>query len=438
MELSRHTIMSRLRDSENWFILNLLTGEADILDSETVKQLKENTLPDTRPFEEKGYLMEPEKEKSLYKAKYLDFKEQQEKAEIQVFFVPSYQCNFACTYCYQESYQNPDLKQQQDVMDSFFQYLDTNMAGKSFYVTLFGGEPLLPDADNRKSIEYFLNEADKRGISLAVVTNGYSLESYLPRLTKSSVREIQITLDGLDKMHNKRRPLKGGQPTFEKIAANVTRCLDEEIPVNLRVVIDKENISGLVELAHYAIDAGWTKSRLFKTQLGRNYELHTCQLNHDKLFSRVEMYQELYKLLKVNPEIGEFHTPSFSISRFLQENGELPEPLFDSCPAAKTEWAFDYTGKIYPCTAMVGKSGEELGEFHPRTFLKDKKCDPWQDRDVLSIKECRDCNLRLACGGGCGAVSKNRTGNILSPDCRPVKELMEMGISLYFNQGELE
>ena len=201
--------------------------------------------------------------------------------------------------------------------------------------------------------------------------------------------------------------------------------------------MDKQNISGLVDLTRFAIEKKWTENPFFKTQLGRNYELHSCQTGHENLFTRVEMYEELYKLLKEFPEIAEFHSPAFSISRFLSENGELPQPLFDSCPGGKTEWAFDYTGKIYPCTAMVGKSGEELGEFYPDTFLKESKCDPWQDRDILAISECRDCHLQLACGGGCGAVSKNRTGTVMAPDCRPVKELMEMGLSLYFNQGDI-
>jgi uncharacterized protein len=40
--------------------------------------------------------------------------------------------------------------------------------------------------------------------------------------------------------------------------------------------------------------------------------------------------------------------------------------------------------------------------------------------------------MQLACGGGCGSVAKNKTGNICSADCRPVKELIELGFSRYF------
>ena len=145
------------------------------------------------------------------------------------------------------------------------------------------------------------------------------------------------------------------------------------------------------------------------------------------------MYNDIYLLLKKFPFIAEFHKPAFSISKFLYEEGKLPDPLFDSCPGTKTEWAFDYTGKIYSCTATVGKKGEELGEFFPLITLNDDLVCEWQNRDVLSIEECGKCELRLACGGGCGSVAKNASGKLNSPDCRPIKELLELGISHYFN-----
>ena len=45
-------------------------------------------------------------------------------------------------------------------------------------------------------------------------------------------------------------------------------ALENKIDINLRMVIDKENINNLPDLAQFAIDKGWTKSRYFKTQIG--------------------------------------------------------------------------------------------------------------------------------------------------------------------------
>ncbi len=143
------------------------------------------------------------------------------------------------------------------------------------------------------------------------------------------------------------------------------------------------------------------------------------------------MYKEIYHLVKKHPELLESHKPLFSISKLLFEHVELPNPLFDSCSGTKTEWAFDYPGKIYSCTATAGNSGAELGTFYPEIQLNYDFINEWQERDVLSITECKTCSVRLACGGGCAAIAKNRTGSITAPDCRPVKQLLEYGIGLY-------
>jgi len=112
----------------------------------------------------------------------------------------------------------------------------------------------------------------------------------------------------------------------------------------------------------------------------------------------------------------------------------MPDPLFDSCPACKTEWAFDYTGKIYSCTATVGKEDESLGTFYPEVSRIDGIINLWESRDVTTIPECKTCPVQLACGGGCGSVAKNTHGTICSTDCRPVKELLELGFGAYFNE----
>ena len=443
MKYSKFNIFSKIKDSENYFIINLLSGNADILGVDDAKKLAaikdKNVLTDS-PFNneliEKGYLSEESEEKKIYNEKYLDFLDSRESDEIQLFFVTNYSCNFACTYCYQDQYSNPKLELNKEVIDSFFKYILTEFASRKKYITVFGGEPLLNSPKQKENIDYLLKKAEEAKLDISFVTNGYSLESYIDILKGKRIREIQVTLDGTEEVHNKRRFLKGGDGTFEKIVKGVDACLENKITVNLRMVIDKENIDNLPEMARFAIAKGWTGSPFFKTQMGRNYELHHCQSTPDKLFSRISMFENIHELAKRYPEIREFYKPAYSVSKFLSENGTLPDPLFDSCPACKTEWAFDYTGQIYSCTATVGKSEESLGTFYPVVFREKEKIAQWEERDVTLIPECRDCSVQLACGGGCGSVAKNRTGNACSTDCRPVKELLEIGFAEYFEDSK--
>jgi uncharacterized protein len=436
LQKSAYNIFSRAKDSPYHFIVNPLSRQADLLDPETAQEYIDGNFPEPSAWAEKGYLADPDLEKAAYRKAYLDWTERSDREEIQLFFVPSYACNFACSYCYQDGYEPHEEPFRESLVDDFFAYLDSELAGRRKYLTIFGGEPLLPGEGSRKTVAHLLAEAAKRSLDTAIVTNGYHLEEYLPSFAGARIREIQVTLDGVGEAHDKRRPHRSGQPSFERICRGIDGALAAGLPVNLRMVLDKENIDELPRLAAFARDRGWTKDPLFKTQLGRNYELHYCQKGNAKLYDRLGLYEDIYRLIKEDPAILEFHKPAFSVAKFLWENGDMPEPLFDSCPGAKTELAFDFTGKLYACTATVGKPGEELGTFSPSIDHNRELISQWQERDVTTIPECRDCGLKLACGGGCASVAKNKSGRILSPDCRPVNKLLELGMGLYFPEGE--
>lgn len=443
MKYSRYNIFSKIKDSGNYFILNLLTGNADVLgavEAEKIRFIIDNGIIPDNPFSSelisKGYLSEEDEEKKSYRIKYLDFLDARNNDEVQLFYVANYSCNFACTYCYQDQYVNTDIDRGTEVIDSFFNYIQKEFAGKRKYLTIFGGEPLLNSTAQKSIIEYLLNKSSEINLEVSVVTNGYNLAEYANIFKNRSIREIQVTLDGTQDIHDKRRFLKNGKGTFTAITEGIDACLRYKIPINLRMVIDRENIGNLPDLATVAINKGWTASRYFKTQIGRNYELHHCQSSPDLLFSRISLFEEIFELTKQYPHILDFYKPAYSVAKFLSENGTLPDPLFDACPACKTEWAFDYTGNIYSCTATVGKSDESLGTFYPEIILNREKVREWESRDVISIPECRNCSLQLACGGGCGSVAANRNGKIHSVDCRPVKELLELGFSQYFEKEE--
>lgn len=431
MQLSRYNILTQVHGDRRWLLVNLLSGQADLLSAEDGQRLSRGETPNAAQLAEKGYLVDPEEEQRRYQKAYLDFVDSRATDEVQLFFVPSYACNFGCSYCYQDEYAPTAGDDVEPVIDAFFHYVDDTFAARKKYVTVFGGEPLLSTPKTRRTIERLITGSVTRGLDLAFVTNGYTLEEYVPLLVTGRIREIQITLDGTKAVHDKRRGLKGGGSTFDRVVAGVDACLAAMLPVNLRSVIDKDNIEDFAALAHFAIAKGWTKNPLFKTQIGRNYELHHCQANSARLYTRLSLYEDLYQLIERDPSILQFYRPAFSVARFLFEHGKLPDPLFDSCPATKTEWAFDHTGRIYPCTANVGKAGESVGTFFPLRRLDAARVERWESRDVLAIEACRGCSNQLACGGGCGAVAKNQAGRLDAPDCRPVKELLGLGCALF-------
>jgi uncharacterized protein len=453
---SRFNILSRATGSGRPFVVNPLSGRADWLEEEEAKALGvESDAPGGAATAAgplgaalalRGYLVHPDDEAERYESAYAQFLAGRATDEVQLFYAPSYACNFACAYCYQDGYGVPEHGDDLAVADGFFAYLDQAFAGRSKYVTLFGGEPLLPDERSARVLQRFVDSTAARSLDLAVVTNGYHLARYLPMLRATSLREIQVTLDGPEAVHDARRPLRGGGGTFAAVVAGIDACLAADVDVNLRVVVDGANLAELPALADFAEARGWTSHERFKTQLGRNYELHRCHRERAPLLGRLELGQALFALYERHPRLLDFHRPSFSLAAHLFARSELPSPLFDACPGCKTEWAFDYAGRIYSCTATVGKPGEELGRFHPEVTLDRARIAHWQARDVRAIDACRSCALQLACGGGCASLAKNRAavgtperdGARHAPDCRPVRELLELGFALYGAEQEEE
>jgi uncharacterized protein len=106
MNFSKHNIFTRIADSDKYILLNVLTGNADILSAEKAHEITSQQYSNTDEYVAKGYLSDPEAETKRYRQRYADFIDTRDNEEIQIFFVPWYSCNFGCSYCYQEGYSN--------------------------------------------------------------------------------------------------------------------------------------------------------------------------------------------------------------------------------------------------------------------------------------------------------------------------------------------
>ena len=90
LQLSRYNIISRIKDGNSYIIANLLSGHADILSTIEYNELLSLTGSSTHIFIQKGYLAFPEEEETRFRLGYIDFLENRDKEEVQVFFVPTY------------------------------------------------------------------------------------------------------------------------------------------------------------------------------------------------------------------------------------------------------------------------------------------------------------------------------------------------------------
>jgi len=162
--------------------------------------------------------------------------------------------------------------------------------------------------------------------------------------------------------------------------------------------------------------------------------LFECYSKPQHLLTQVELLKKFISLSKVYPILTKYHKPDFKGIRYIVDTGEMYMASFDTCPACKTEWVFDLYGSIYGCTASCGREDYLLGKFWPEVRLKTDVINTWKLRDVRNIQECQSCKYDVICGGGCGVIAANKNdGNILSPDCRPIQEIIDMGVNYYID-----
>jgi uncharacterized protein len=449
MQLSQAAIVVPLAQREQVLLVQPLKGQVALFSGAHARALAElepgAPVPSSLPLaelEESGFAVSsPEADRQLLSEAWLEYLAELEKTPTQLIVVPSFGCNLKCTYCYQELFDPRARLIEPEKIDALFAYVDRYHAGEMPrpYLTLFGGEPLVDTESHRERVGRFLKGAQERAMTMAVVTNGYDLEAFVPLLRQGPIREVQVTLDGPKDIHDARRPHAGGGGSFERALRGVEALVAAQIPVNLRVVADKENLPHLPALARLADERGWLslpESR-FKTQVGRNYELFGCASRQmrDQLFDRIELWSRYLELAERDPVLARFHKPRLHGIRHLAETGEFPAPNFDACPAAKKEWAFSPDGGLYGCTATVGNPRYRLGSYAPEIARDEKAIALWSGRNVFTISECTTCAVASVCGGGCGAIAANRTGTPRSPDCRPVREIFALGAS-YYGLGE--
>lgn len=448
MILSKNNLIVEIKQSvpKSYAILNPLSGSFDIMGEREHQWLKDLAVGAPGDLEFSDYLLErgyayidqASQEAAIHSA-YQAFQDEIAQSQVQLMLVPSYGCNLACTYCFQHGVDDRPVLISRDTVDAFFTYARNNFSDRPQkpFITLFGGEPLVNSPAQRAIIEYIVEKCITEDYELAAVTNGYDFIDYVDLLAKAKVKEIQFTLDGSKAIHDIRRATANKKGTFDRVVAGIEAAVSHGIPVNLRSVVDLENIRDIVNLAEFLDSKGWLDlpAQLFKTQIGRNYELFECYAKPQHLMTQVELWGQFAALSKKHPILTKFHRPDFKGVRHIVDTGEMYMATFDTCPAGKTEWVFDLNGDIFGCTASCGRDEYRLGTFWPNVNLNQDAIGTWQKRDVKHISKCQDCAYNVICGGGCGVVAANHhQGDILSPDCRPIQELLDLGINYYADE----
>lgn len=352
-------------------------------------------------------------------------------------FMPTYDCNLRCGYCYQGYLRTNPLYRHTlktmpvEIVDRIFKGfphierlhgIEDNGRERSRAIGLFGGEPLL--AINRPAVERIIHNAFAIGnASFWAISNATELEAYEDLLSPELISSIQVTLDGPPAEHDKRRIYADGSGSFERIARNITMALDHGVKIGVRMNVDRNNLSQVPELAEVILSYRWDKYSNFGAyaapirKFGDNVDAATTMDSSELSQAMRDMEEEHPAMSLIQaPDVG---SRSKAFRMFETAEAFAPELRESACSAHTGEYMFDAFASIYVCWEHVGDLNTRIGVIGEDGHLdvNTNLLTMWQSRTVASNPVCRRCRYALHCGGGCAASALATHGTIHSNFC---------------------
>jgi uncharacterized protein len=316
---------------------------------------------------------------------------------------------------------------------------------EKFHLTLFGGEPLL-----NLPVGYYLAErahalCAQRGIpqSLSVITNGLLLTpEVVDRLLPYGLYGVKITLDGDRDTHNRMRPLRGRQGTFDRIIENVRRVapkvnitiggnFDEtswdSYPALLQFLKEQEFADRIVKINFKPIikapEPETPKGVIPLMVVGANNKplAGTCMTSAGAGAGRASsgpcdtchFVDEKMSFLREETRNAGFHT--------------LDGVHMGPCEIHRRHaYTIGPEGSLYACPGFTGDVGESTGHIDGHDDDGRRAAAARYERLSPHKDECGDCSFIPVCGGGCSMAAHTELGDMHYPSCH--KGAMETAV----------
>lgn len=420
--ITKYLSMFKLKENTT-LLLNALSGAVDIADDKTVDnilKIKESKCTNNiekslvSTLKRRGYILEnDEEELKLLTSQLKANQKLEEKNSIKCFIIcPTMACNLRCTYCFESE----EIKSTRNVMtkeqvQNIFKHIDTIIEtdkSKKTMVQLFGGEPLLKSTLQVNS-EIF-RCAKEKGMLISIISNGTEIGYYkdLLREYKDSIEHIQITMDGIKEIHDKRRVRVDKSGSFDDICNGVDLLLDIGIRVNLRINVDNGNIDALKDFVKFMEERGWKKNKHFYCDIAPVTD-HQASNSIKELMDENEIVKKIMEIFPSdNPENRVFRLTMFRVLNHLNKVLGLTAGSIDSyslltyCEANRGQfYVFTPDGYIYACPELAGTKQNYIGTFDDELHLISEEKEKWSSRSVVRMNKCRECSIAPFCGGGC-------------------------------------
>ena len=323
-----------------------------------------------------------------------------------LFKTVSSDCNLDCAYCYyRQSLEGTRVRRRIDerVLDSFLrQYMDhvadVHVAGLSWQ----GGEPTLA------GIEFFERAvaleakyaAPATTIGNALQTNAVLLDDRWGEFLRQYDFLVGVSLDGPQDVHDSVRRDRGGHGSFQRVMAGIDVLRRHGVDFNILCVVGPHNVGRVHDLMRFFRGEGFSYLQLIPAMDFQSVEpdappsyLITAE---DYGGFLVDLFDEWYQ--------GGF--PKTSVRTFdavLQSFLGIPNDLCVYGEQCDAGIVVEYNGDIYPCDFYVSDAwrlGNVMDEPLETILSKPERADFVSRKQDLP-SQCRACQWRILCHGGC-------------------------------------
>jgi uncharacterized protein len=318
--------------------------------------------------------------------------------------VPTLFCNFDCAYCF-EQFRRP-VHMSETVEEGIINFIKKFRKTRHLAIDWFGGEPLIRFDTIRRLTEQI------KGMGIAfdasLVTNGYLLDEVIMQSLKDlHIKLVQITIDGPEDIHDKRRPLLSGKGTFKQIISNLERLVDYyDEDLLLRVNIDRANYHRFQEIHDYLKE---------KIKGDKVYIATGCVVSVANPYADCFNRNERTAFL-----IDAYRDHGIVASEF------YPETRNHTCTATeKNSFVIGPEGEIYNCWGDIGDRDLIVGSIFENTKWNMASIANYMvGTDPFDEPECRDCFFLPVCNGGCPKfwLEKKESGHSCRDVCVEFKD----------------
>lgn len=388
MKQSKFNFIKTIKN-KNYLFNSLTRGLAEIED-EVATLLFQNDI-ENLPTEHYDLLVKekyiiPQNTDEIEEMKKQYVKAQKDYKKFSFVIAPTLQCNFRCSYCFQE---HKNLEMNQETISEVIEFIVSKLkkySPQKINICWYGGEPLL----NHKAIleisKNIIPYCDQNKILYRsnIITNGYLLDKVPTNFFEvNKITAAQITIDGPSRIHNKRRILTNGSPTFDQIIENIKTLVKNEIDVNIRINIDKTNKEHLAELINELEE--------------KNLKNTSFSLGHVKDFT--EVCKNVKNVKIADKEFRKSQKQFFERIKTYSNNNllQLPEKTINCGAVAKNTFVIDPNGYIYKCWNDVGIAKRAQGKLKDHLLKKSL----FEITNPFMNQKCLECKGFPLCLGGC-------------------------------------